>query len=143
MGWSYGATNVLELVIGESAGYAAAVAIYPSCWQYLQRHPDTESMASSVPLLILHGTADDWTLVKYCRKLVERARATGESITLVEYPAALHDFDNPAQELATLQDVRIEAEKASGSVTVGYDRAAHMSALRDSRQFFVRWLGGD
>jgi dienelactone hydrolase len=143
MGWSYGGTTVLELVTSEADGYRAAVAFYPSCWQYLQRHPETDVFKSSAPLLIIHGTADDWTLIKHCRVIVQRAKTGGGIVSIVEYADARHDFDNPTQAPETLRDVRIEEENASGNVTVAYDRDAHTSALKDVRIFLGKWLGGD
>ena len=135
MGWSYGGTTVLELLNEERTDYRAAIALYPSCWQYLQQHPEPQFFDSSAPLLILHGADDDWTLIEHCRKLTERVDQRGKPVSLREYSGARHDFDNPAQTTEMLRGVRIEKEGASGDVTVAYDRAAHTAALKDVKHF--------
>ena len=55
----------------------------------------------TVPILILIGEADDWTLAQECRNMVEgrddwgisRHKGGGAPIKLVVYPNAYHAFD--------------------------------------------------
>jgi len=43
-----------------------------------------------VPLLLLHGTADETVPVRRSRDFAERARAAGDDVALVEPPGAGH-----------------------------------------------------
>jgi dienelactone hydrolase len=76
--------------------FRAAVAFYPPCLGF------KDDM--TVPVLVLIGERDDWTLAKECRNMVEgrddygisRRRGDGVPMRLVVYPGAAHGFDVPA-----------------------------------------------
>jgi dienelactone hydrolase len=146
LGWSFGGTIALwALEEGAYAneadiGFGAGVIIYPGCWQFLQSKIEKDSYSSTAPLLILQGTADDWTRAENCQKLVTLAGNSAHPVDLRLYPGAFHDFDNRTQRSVKLHGVRIEAPEASGTVTVGYNQAAHDGALADTRHFFQRYL---
>src|SRR5207237_2026492 len=70
----------------------AYVAFYPAgCNVQLLDETDV-----TAPVRIFHGTADDWTTIDHCRAWVARRRAAGKDVSLVEYPGAMHGFDNPS-----------------------------------------------
>ena len=135
LGWSYGGTITLDVLARnpdvQTVGYFAGVAIYPSCWQYLQQHSGTYS--SAVPVLILHGADDDWTLPEHCEELVRQA---ANDVSMHLYDDALHDFDNETQITTRVRNVRLETDNGFGDATIGYNRAAHQAALSDVRKFF-------
>jgi dienelactone hydrolase len=76
--------------------FRAAVAFYPPCLGF------KDDM--TVPVLVLIGEGDDWTLANECRNMVEgrddygisRRRGDGVPMRLVVYPGAAHAFDVPA-----------------------------------------------
>jgi len=79
-----------------SIKFRAAVAFYPPCLGF------KDDM--TVPVLVLIGERDDWTLAQECRNMVEgrddygisRRRGDGVPMRLVVYPGAAHAFDVPA-----------------------------------------------
>ncbi len=89
-----------------SAHFAAYVAFYPDC-SYTYR--DDEDIVSQ-PVRVFHGTADNYAPVAPCRAYVERLKAKGKDIQLIEYPGAGHVFDgrayNPPVSLRQAQTMR-------------------------------------
>ncbi len=72
--------------------FAAYLAFYPiSCYVKLL----DEEQVSGGPIRIFHGVADDAVPISRCREYVEGMRRAGKDVALVEYPGALHSFDNP------------------------------------------------
>jgi dienelactone hydrolase len=79
--------------------FRAAVAFYPPCLGF------KDDM--TVPVLVLIGERDDWTLANECRNMVEgrddygisRRKGDGVPMRLIVYPDASHAFD--ASQLAT------------------------------------------
>ena len=92
VGFSHGA-NVTLLVAGEPGSLAprhkpsikAAVAVYPYCPMTHQRFLP--------PLMILIGSADDWTPASRCESLAEGSVAADKPIDLVVYEGATHSYD--------------------------------------------------
>ena len=98
MGWSHGAQTVLKTidatdkyVHAQKLQPRAAVAFYPGCslsnkqWEY-EVH---------MPLLVMIGELDNWTLAKDCVALqarLQRDKANAPS-QLVVYPGSYHGFD--------------------------------------------------
>jgi dienelactone hydrolase len=110
MGWSQGGAIALLSIndksIGRPAGlkqdFAAAVAFYPgACSERLQSKPFTQvepqQWTTVVPLLVLFGEADTWTLFAPCEAFVSAAKARGNPVELKSYPSAVHGFDAPNQ----------------------------------------------
>ncbi len=130
IGWSNGGTIVLDLVAKDSA-FRAAVAFYPSCWQF-QQESGLNTLLSLAPTLVLMGRADDWTRPRYCQALF----AGREAASLRLYDGAYHDFDNRREPLTIIRNVRVEGGgNGRGDVTVGFDAAAYRAAKVDLRQF--------
>jgi dienelactone hydrolase len=108
MGWSQGGAVVLLSIndksLGRPAGlgydFKAAVAFYPgACSERLQSRPWTEvepqGWTTRLPLLVLFGAADTWTLLEPCEKFLDAAKARGNPVELKTYPNAAHAFDAP------------------------------------------------
>src|SRR5262249_24305845 len=71
--------------------FAKAIAFYPGC-----RAPAAgATFHARLPLLILIGDADRRTPAAPCRALADAAGRAGEPVSIVVYPGAFHDFDNP------------------------------------------------
>ncbi len=129
IGWSNGAMTVLALVDPAwprppdlAADFRAAVAFYPGCRAARARGGWTSRM----PLAILVGAADNWTLPGPCRDLAATARARGAPVELTLYPGAYHDFDHPGLPLRERRNV---ASTRSGTAMIGTDPAARADAL--------------
>lgn len=75
--------------------FRAAVAFYPPCLAFKDN--------MTVPVLVLVGERDDWTLATECRNMVEgrddygisRQKGDGVPMRLIVYPDAWHAFDAP------------------------------------------------
>ncbi|MEQ8604995.1 MAG: dienelactone hydrolase family protein [Marivibrio sp.] len=95
MGWSKGGTAgllaafdpVQRLAGFEPPALAAAVLFYPYC-NFRGEIP------AETPITILHGTADDWTPIDFCRTFMRDLSAAGAAVTLTEIEDGLHGFDN-------------------------------------------------
>ncbi|HQT46375.1 MAG: hypothetical protein B7X08_02735 [Acidocella sp. 20-63-7] len=88
LGWSDGGTTVLASLANPPPGLIrGAVAMYPSCTRTVKN----AAWHNAAPLLILIGTADDWTPPKPCQTLAARHK----NIRIALYPGAYHDFDVP------------------------------------------------
>jgi len=151
MGWSQGGGVVLLSINSRSIGrpvtisgpdFAAAVALYPgACSERLQTRPFTDvpsgGWETAIPLLVLHGDADDWTPAGPCRDFIAAARARGQPVDMKIYPGALHGFDAPNLAPRRLEHITL---RGGGSPTIGTDKAARADALRAVPDFFARYL---
>jgi dienelactone hydrolase len=146
MGWSYGGTIMLDMLVAAvtdnamPSDFKAGVGIYPGCWKHLQGRVKSVAYTSTAPVLILMGESDDWTRPENCRALVAGTENDRNAISLHLYPNACHDFDNSMQRDMKLHGVRIESANASGTVAVGYNKAAHAAASKDVRRFLDAYL---
>jgi dienelactone hydrolase len=94
IGFSMGAIEIMGLVDPVTprpapAGLRVAVAYYPACER---RAPDV-----TVPLLILDGSADDWTPAPPCARLAQAAADAGKTVQITTYPGATHAFNQPGR----------------------------------------------
>jgi dienelactone hydrolase len=151
IGWSHGGGSTLATIVGplpdppESeppvpvlAGgpwFRTAVAFYPGC--VTASRP--ARVASSAPLLILQGDADNWTPPEPCRRLVDRATESIHPIELKLYEGAYHAFDEPNSPLHTRTDVPLAGVR--GQIYVGTDPAARADALQVVPAFLSQYLG--
>lgn len=91
LGMSQGGITLLQAIRSQNVEelgqtpFRTAVALYPTCPATL----DTQT-----PVLILIGSADNWTPPDRCRSLAAREDSAG-TVTYVEYPGAHHGFDIP------------------------------------------------
>jgi dienelactone hydrolase len=119
MGWSQGGAIALLSINGKSIGrpaalaqdFVAAVAFYPgACSERQQSTPFTQvepqQWTTAIPLLVLFGEADVWTLFAPCEAFISAARARGNPVELKSYPSAVHGFDAPNQQRKELPDYR-------------------------------------
>lgn len=126
IGWSNGGSTVLAATDARDAAWADApvrpafaVAFYPGCSPAL-----AAGWKAATPLLMLIGSADDWTPAQPCRRLA----GDQPQVTLVEYEGAYHGFDGSGP-------VRVRRDVAGGTrpgqgVHVGGDPAARSDALQ-------------
>ena len=96
-----------------------------------------EKPSSSVPLLILIGTADDWTPAEPCMALAERAKSQGDDVQIVTYAGAYHDFDHPDLALHTRRGLAYTSGK-SGVAHTGSNPAAAADAADRVSAFLAR-----
>jgi dienelactone hydrolase len=151
MGGSHGGSTTLAsmqaaegprdpLAQGQRGGFAAAVALYPTCDQDARVWQSHSGVYRPIaPLLILIGEKDDWTPAEPCRRLAEAAAQAGHPVAIKIYPGAHHSFDspNPVRYVAT----RINRNAPGGrGATTGGDPAAWADAIREVTAFFDRYL---
>ncbi|PTM39054.1 dienelactone hydrolase family protein [Bosea sp. 124] len=136
LGWSGGGSTVLAAIrkdrrpADERPDFARGIAFYPGCRLQLE----SSSFAARLPLLILMGDADDWTPAAPCDYLAKAAQARGETVDLVVYHGALHDFDHPRLEVKERSDIAYSAT-GTGKATVGTNPAAREDAIRRVKAF--------
>ncbi len=81
------------------------------------------------PLLLIHGTADDWALISRCEAALARVQAAPVPPELIAIPGAHHDFDAPrAAGLVTLRDAVNSASPTGRGATLSYSAAATRQA---------------
>jgi len=137
LGWSNGGTSVLYAIEDrhrpQGTDFAKAVAFYPGCRAPLAAgHWQTR-----LPLMILIGDADDWTAAAPCRQLTVTAQAQHESVDLVVYPGAYHDFDHPNLPVH-LNDGMAFTASNSGLAHSGTNPAARADAIQRAPAYLAR-----
>lgn len=92
-------------------------------------------------LLLLIGEADDRTLARTCKEMVDAMRAKGADASVTIFPGAYHYFDNVDYPLQVLPDVE-NRYKPGGccGATVGYDPQAATAAFAEVEAFLARHL---
>jgi len=151
MGGSHGGSTTLASMLAPDAdaaplaqekrtGFAAAVALYPSC----APGPRTWRSASGVyrpvaPLLILIGEKDDWTPAAPCQALTDAAQRAGYPVSIKVYPGAHHSFDSPAPVRYVAARINANAPGGRGATTGG-DPQAWADAIREVVAFFGQRL---
>jgi dienelactone hydrolase len=163
MGLSFGGRtalwSALERFQDQYGGrsFAGYVAFYPSgCYIRL----DAETDVGDGPILILHGTADDWLPISQCQSYVERLQAGGVTAELRAYESAHHSFDDvtlPAEmsllsaisprqcefaerngeiiDVATGKTATVDSPCVERGVTIGYNAEARDQAVKDLTGF--------
>ena len=132
-------------------GFAAAIALYPGCagrygnWS-VERQAGTQGPVTAyvgayraiAPLLILIGSADDWTPAEHCQALANSADQA-IPVRLKIYPGARHSFDSfaPTRFIATRRNPN--APDGRGATTGG-DAAAWADAIQEVTRFFAARL---
>jgi len=137
LGWSNGGSSTLYAVeprhAADGVDFARAVAFYPGCRTPLE----TGRWRSRIPLLVLIGAADDWTPAAPCQTLVDAAKADGESVSIVVYPGAYHDFDHPDLPVHTVHGLAFTGS-GTGEAHTGTNPAARADAIARVADFLAR-----
>jgi carboxymethylenebutenolidase len=117
-GWSNGGSAALAAMAvdaqrgADPIGFRAALVFYAACG--LRRHFDAQGYRPYATVLAFHGTADEETSPRVCKKLVDRSRVLGGDITLKLYPGASHGFDDPGrQKVSANRDATADARASS------------------------------
>lgn len=143
MGWSHGATSVLNTLRREGRAafrppardFRAAVAFYPGC-----RRLAEEPFTPAVPLLMLLGGADDWTPAKHCVRLAKAAQG-GAPVTYRVFDGAHHSFDHPDLPLRVVKAGGYRSGSGFRQVHVGSHPRAREAAVADALAFLRHGLG--
>jgi dienelactone hydrolase len=163
MGGSHGGSTTLASMVASErdtemlahdkrSGFAAAVALYPSCsaeygeWRVKRESGSRGPITGYVgvyrpvaPVFILIGENDDWTPAEPCRKLTEAAQRTGHPVMLKIYPGAHHSFDSD-RPVRYIGD-RINPNSPTGrGATTGGDLAAWTDSIREVVAFLGQHL---
>ena len=132
------ASNATTAILGNRQGFAAAVALYPSCGMRLgDWHADgTGTYKPLAPLLILSGELDDWTPAAPCEKLTAAAQRAGYPVSIKVYPGAHHSFDGTRPVRYVPTRVNANAPGGRGATTGG-----NAEAWADSIQQVIAFFG--
>ncbi len=142
LGWSHGGSTVTGVVRaaaleGRAASdpkFKAAVAFYPGCDRPLLQ----KVYAPTMPLLILHGAADDWAPVAPCIELAERLKSARFPVRTIVYPDAMHGFDAPATPVRRLPNVYNPRVPGERGAHIGTHEASRLKAIEETRRFLER-----
>ncbi len=151
MGWSQGGGITLLTIEQKSFGrpdpppvhdFKAAVSFYPGmCTERRQSKPFTNTprgqWSTNIPLIVLHGSADNWTLPKPCQAFVQAAQARGQPVSFRLYAGARHSFDTPNSRNRTITRITL---KNGTNPTIGTHPAARRDVLKRVPAFFDRYL---
>jgi dienelactone hydrolase len=134
---------------GAPRGFAAAVALYPSCgirygsWRPVLQKGGSRNYLGvyevNAPLLILIGELDDWTPMEPCQRLAEIAEQAGFPVSIKVYPGAHHAFDSNASVNFNPERVNVNSPTGRGA-TVGGDPKAWADSIREVDRFFALHL---
>ena len=123
MGFSHGGSTVLAAADAMPEGLVRGyVALYPGCGVISRR----AEWHSGAPMAIFMGALDDWTLPRYCQRLV--AHQPADTVRLTLYPESYHDFDAP-------NPVRTRQSTPGVMVHVGGNPAARSAVYAEAPAF--------
>jgi dienelactone hydrolase len=152
MGGSHGGTTTLvsmaaadppgsPLASFQTHGFAAAVALYPSCGRRLGswRADGTGLYRPLAPLTILIGELDDWTPAPICQSMVDASQAADLPVSIHVYPGAHHSFDSPSP--VRYVEARINRNSPTGrGATTGGNPEAWQASIAEVLALFERNL---
>jgi dienelactone hydrolase len=143
LGWSHGGSTVMSVVRPNAPGrraegphFKAAIAFYPGCMGPLAQ----KSYQPSMPLLILHGLADDWVPAQPCVDLAQKLSASKPKVQIVTYPNAHHGFDAPVGEVRFVPNVWNPTAPGERGAHVGPNPQARLAAIGDVQRFVNQQL---
>lgn len=139
MGFSNGGVVVLdaasrvraEQVTDTPLRFRASIALYPECRNRMADY--------GIPVMILIGERDDWTLAVSCQMLLGQLFADSSPVELKIYPRGLHAFDDMSSG-AYLPNVRNMNSPSGRGATVGGDARLLKQAQADVLSFLARYL---
>ena len=94
-----------------------------------------------MPLLILHGAADDWTPAAPCVDLARRFDGAAFPLRTVVYPGAHHGFDAPSAAVRMLPNVYNPGAPGGRGAHVGTHESSRRAAIEETRLFVQSQLG--
>jgi dienelactone hydrolase len=106
-------------------GYQAAIAFFPPCATFQEGN-------LSSPLLMLMGSADDWTPPDQCVARGKDLQSGGVPVEWKVYKGATHGFDQPSPDRV----VRVSGR----TYRLGYDRTAAKDAHDQVQRFLKTYL---
>jgi dienelactone hydrolase len=136
MGWANGGVTVLWSVRpnfkprDKGPDFRSAVAFYPGCSRL-----DRTAWSARVPTMILIGGADDVVSARDCERMIAGARGRSARASIIVYPGAHHEFDQPRRPLQTHTGYTFSVD-GSGRVHTGSNPAARADAFHR----VPRWL---
>jgi dienelactone hydrolase len=143
VGWSDGGSVATGAVRPEAiegrvgtATFKRALAFYPACNRALQE----PSYHLTMPLLILHGAADDWNRAEACTSLADRVMGERFPVQTILYPHAFHGFDEPTGEVKFLPDVFNPTVPSGKGGHFGRDERARRTAIGDVERFLKQGM---
>ncbi|MBL8690277.1 MAG: dienelactone hydrolase family protein [Rhodospirillaceae bacterium] len=163
MGGSHGGSSTLASMVdpgdartaqalAKRDGFAAGIALYPSCGQRFGTWSVTRAKGNRgpvtgyagvyrpiAPLLILAGEADDWAPAEPCVRMAEAARALGLPLEIKVYPGAHHAFDSASRVVFNPNRNNGYSETGKGATTGG-QAEAWADAKLQVQAFFARHL---
>ena len=138
MGWGF--SPVLSAVVRDGQQryfderFRAAIALYPDC-------DDMISGDFYLPLLILIGASDDWTLSAECERTAAASKKLPNRVVLHVYPDAHHGFDDSdLHEPWYQENVQNVFKTPPRGATLSYNAAAHRDAQEQARVFLAEHL---
>jgi dienelactone hydrolase len=144
LGWSHGGSTVLGVVRPQARDSAAArprfraaIAFYPACAAAL----GLADYRPTMPLLILHGAADDWSPPAPCAALARRSRGDAFPARTVVYPDAHHGFDEPGRSVRRLPGVYNPRATNERGAHFGTHEPSRLAAIGEIRAFLGSQLG--
>jgi len=95
-GWSNGGSTALNVMIRQKAsdGFHAALVFYPGCGRGALLE---NAISTTSPLLMFLGADDEEVSPSICQHVAQRSISAGTNITVILYPGATHDFDDPGE----------------------------------------------
>lgn len=163
MGGSHGGSSTLASMVdpgdartsqalAKRDGFAAGIALYPSCGQRFGTWSVTRENGNRgpvtgyagvykpiAPLLILAGEVDDWTPAEPCVRMAAAARAQGLPLEIKVYPGAHHAFDSANRVVFNPNRNNGYSDTGKGATTGG-QAEAWADAKLQVRAFFARHL---
>ena len=143
MGWSHGGSTVTGVVRSDAPGhradgpqFKAAIAYYPSCERPLR----ARNYRPTIPLLIQHGEADDWTPAAPCVALADKMQQIGVPVATIIYPEAHHGFDTPKSPVRFLPTVYNPKAPGERGAHVGTHEPSRLQAIADTKRFIEQQL---
>ena len=143
LGWSHGGSTVMGVIRANAiAGRAAtaphfkaAIAFYPGCLSPLAQ----KQYVPTMPLLILHGEADDWVPAAPCVELAERLKTARFPVQTITYPGALHGFDAPAMPVRHLPNVYNPQVPGERGARIGTHEPSRLKAIEETKRFIEHY----
>ena len=97
-GWSNGASTALNVMYRQtsqpSGGFRAAIALYPGCGP---RALISQDYKAASPVTAFLASGDEEVSPAVCHRVLDSAQNKGQPVTIVEYAAATHGFDDPGR----------------------------------------------